>query len=450
VTRHADASALARRLLLSLALLVCTGTTVVRAQAPAGPSPEPGSELTVFVVTVGQGDQVWERYGHNALWIRDDARGTNRAYNWGVFDASDPRFIVRFVRGRMRYWLETVDIGRLLEFYRSFDRSITVQRLALTPAQRVALRDFVEWNAREENKYYWYDYFRDNCSTRLRDAVNQALGGALLTATSDRVTANTYRSESVRLMEGMPLTQLGIELGLGPLTDRPLTAWEEMFVPMRMRDRLRGVRVRGPDGAPAPLVAEERQIYVARRPPEIQQVPPLVLRYAAIGAIVGAFVGLLGWLTSAERRIARVPFATIAAAWGVLTGVGGLLLLFLWVGTHHIFASRNENLLHLNPLALGLAVLAPLSIYRPDVRRAAQLLAAAVVAISLFGLMLDAVGLSDQSNLPVAALVLPSHLALAWALARLRRTVLARNATPAGSPAPAVSRASAAPGASSP
>jgi hypothetical protein len=350
----------------------------------------------------------------------------------------------------MRYWLETVDIGRLLEFYRSFDRSITVQRLALTPAQRVALRDFVEWNAREENKYYWYDYFRDNCSTRLRDAVNQALGGALRTATSDRVTANTYRSESVRLMEGMPLTQLGIELGLGPLTDRPLTAWEEMFVPMRMRDRLREVRVRGSDGAPTPLVVEERHIYVARRPPEIQHAPPLAARYAVVGVVVGAFIGLLGWLASAGRRVARAPFAAFAGAWGLVTGLGGLLLVFLWVGTHHIFAYRNENLLHLNPLAVGLGVLAPLSIYRPGVRRAAQLLATAVVAISLFGLVLNALGLSDQSNLPVAALVLPGHVALAWALARLRRAAPARSATSADVPTPAVSRATAAPRASAP
>jgi hypothetical protein len=391
--------------------------TVADAQTPQSP-PQPGSELTVSVITLGQGDQVWERFGHNALWIHDASRGTDFTYNWGVFDASDPRFIVRFIRGRMRYWLDVVDVQRLMEFYRSSDRSITIQRLALSPAQRVAIRDFVEWNAREENKYYWYDYFRDNCSTRLRDAVDRALGGALRRATESQVTPNTYRSESVRLMEGMPFTQAGIAIGLGPLTDRKLTAWEEMFVPMRMRDRLREVRIADADGTPTPLVAEERQVYVARRAPELQQAPPLLKRYAIVGAIAAVAVVGFGLLALAPWG---TPFAVVAAGWSLLSGVGGFLLLFLWLGTHHLFAYRNENLFPLSPLAVILAVLAPLAVYRPRMRATAWRLAAAVVGLSMLGFMLKALPGFDQDNLPVIALVLPGHLALAWVLMRLAR-----------------------------
>jgi hypothetical protein len=391
--------------------------TVVGAQAPQAPM-EPGSELTVSLITLGQGEQVWERYGHNALWIHDAARGTDRTYNWGVFDASDPRFIVRFVRGRMRYWMESVDVQRLLDYYRSSDRTITIQRLAFSPAQRLALRDFVEWNVREENKYYWYDYFRDNCSTRLRDALDRALGGALRRATAGQITPNTYRSESIRLMEGMTLTQTGIAVGLGPLADRRLSAWEEMFVPMRMRDRLREVRIAGADGAPISLVAEEREVYVSRRPPELQQAPPLLKRYAIVGAAVAAVVLASGLVALAASG---APFAVVAAGWSLLTGIGGVLLLFLWVGTHHLFAYRNENLFHLSPLAVALAVLAPLAVYRERVRSAAWWLAAALIALSLLGVVLKALPGFNQESLFVIALVLPSHLALAWGLMRLAR-----------------------------
>lgn len=407
------------RLLLATVLALPSGTIVARGQtAPVGPPADPGSEITVSVITLGQGDQVWERFGHNALWIHDEARGTDRTYNWGVFDTADPGFIIRFVRGRMRYWLETVDVQRLLDFYRSSDRTITIQRLALSPAERIALRDFVEWNARKENKEYWYEYFRDNCSTRLRDAVDRALGGALRRETSGQMTPNTYRSESVRLMEGMPLTQAGIAVGLGPLADRKLTGWEEMFVPMRMRDRLREVRISGPDGAPIPLVAEERQVYVSRRPPEPQQAPPLLKRYAIVGVVTAAVIAAVGLLA---RVSWGVPFAAAAAGWSLLSGITGLLLLFLWFGTHHLFAYRNENLFHLSPVAVALVALSPLAVYRPRVRILAWRFAAAAVALSLLGVVLKALPGFDQDNLFVIALVLPGHLALAWVLMRLAR-----------------------------
>jgi hypothetical protein len=404
---------------LPLMLLAFAVGRVASAQTPSPSPAEPGSELTISLITLGQGDQVWERYGHNALWIHDAARGTDRTYNWGVFDASDRRFIVRFVRGRMRYWMETVDVQRLLDFYRSYDRTITIQRLALTPVQRATIRDFVEWNSREENKYYWYDYFRDNCSTRLRDAVDRGLGGLLRRATESQVTPNTYRSESVRLMEGMPLTQLGIAVGLGPLSDRKLNGWEEMFVPMRMRDRLRQVRVADSVGKLVPLVAEEREVYESRRAPELQQAPPLVKRYTLIGVvaalvIAGAgFLGLIAW---------RVPFVVVAAIWTLLAGIGGLLLLFLWLGTHHLFAYRNANLFHLSPFAIALVVVGPLAVYRPRWRATAWWLSAVVVASSLLGFLLKIFpGGLDQDNLFVVGLVLPSHLALAWVLLRLAR-----------------------------
>ena len=406
-----------RRLLLSAVLVLAVRTSAAGAQAPQ-PSPEPGSELTVHLITVGQGDQVWERYGHNALWIHDAARGSDQTYNWGVFDASGPEFIVRFVRGRMRYWMESVDAQRLFDFYRSSDRTITVQRLALSPAQRAALREFVEWNERPENRYYWYDYFRDNCSTRVRDALDRALGGALRRETAGQTTAHTYRSESIRLMEGMPLTQLGIGLGLGPLADRKLTGWEEMFVPMRMRDRLRHVRIAGPDGAPTPLVAEERQIYLSHRQPELPQPPALLTRYAIVGAIAAVVIVASGLLAIGAWG---VPFATVAAAWSLLSGIAGLLLVFLWLGTHHLFAYRNENLLQLSPIAVALAVVAPLAVYRPRLRATARWLSVTLVALSLVGLVLKALGFFDQDNLFVIALVLPGHIALAWTLTRLAR-----------------------------
>jgi uncharacterized membrane protein len=425
VSRWNSVAAGAIRLLLPAILTVGWSVDGLDAQSLPAQPPDPGSELTVYVITLGQGDQIWERYGHNALWIHDAARGTDRTYNWGIFDASGPQFIFRFIRGRMRYWMESVDVNPLLTFYRSHNRTIDIQRLALDPAQRAALRDFAEWNAREENKYYWYDYFRDNCSTRLRDALDRALGGALRAATESVTTAHTYRSESLRLMEGMPLTQAGIMLALGPRTDRPITGWEEMFVPMRMRDRLRAVRLIAPDGTRIPIVSDERRVFVANRPPEVQQAPPLARRYVVLGVIAA---GIVAGLATLAHGAWRAPFGIVSAVWALLIGVAGLLLLFLWLGTHHVFAARNENLFQVVPFAVFLAIVAPLAVYRPHWRRYAWWLGAAVLATSLLGLALKAIPGFEQDNLAIVAIVLPAHVTLAWALRRLGRGARARGA----------------------
>ena len=409
------------RSLRAAACVTTTAGVAAAAQAAsAAARPEPGAEFTIGVITVGQGDQVWERFGHNALWVHDAARGTDVAYNWGLFDFADADFMLRFLRGEMRYRMEGEDAVRMLEIYRSFDRTITMQRLALTPAQRRALVDFLEWNVRPENKYYRYDYYLDNCSTRVRDAIDRVLGGALRAATVGQRTSNTYRSESVRLMEGMPLTQAGIMAGLGPRTDRPLNGWEEMFVPMRMRDRLRQVRVPGPGGTMIPLVAEERPIFVAARAPEATGPPPLGLRYALVGLLLGAVFAALGWRASAvDHRAARAGLAVAGGLWGLTIGVLGVVLTLLWVATQHVFAHRNENLFQINPLSLGLAVLIPAAVYRPGLRRAARRLAAVVLALSLAGLALKILPAFHQRNLPIVALLLPAQAALAWALVGL-------------------------------
>ncbi|HEX2095552.1 MAG TPA: DUF4105 domain-containing protein, partial [Longimicrobiaceae bacterium] len=99
----------------------------LRAQDPASPAPEPGSELTVYLLTMGPGDLVWERFGHNALWIHDPVRGTDLAYNYGLFDFRQENFVLRFVQGRMLYWMEGIPIDWTLEAYRRGNRAVWAQ-----------------------------------------------------------------------------------------------------------------------------------------------------------------------------------------------------------------------------------------------------------------------------------------------------------------------------------
>jgi hypothetical protein len=212
--------------------------------ALAGPvaaqdAPPPGAEYRISVLTAGVGAEVWELWGHNMIRVRNDLTGADLVYNWGMFSFAQKGFVTRFLMGRMNYWMASDGTARTLRLYEHFDRTIIEQQLDLTPEQRVQLVSFLEWNAEEANRYYHYDYYVDNCSTRLRDAIDRTLGGALRRATEGVDAGSTYRNETRRLSAQDELLYTGLMIGLGPFTDRPMSRWDEMFLPGKVMERLR-------------------------------------------------------------------------------------------------------------------------------------------------------------------------------------------------------------------
>ncbi|MBA3970505.1 MAG: DUF4105 domain-containing protein, partial [Gemmatimonadetes bacterium] len=162
---------------------------------------EPGSELSVYLLTMGPGDQVWEKFGHNAIWIHDPVQGTDRAYDYGRFDFNQPGFLPRFLKGRWIYSMGSGNVHEYMLAYQYANREVAAQELNLTQEQARALQHFLEWNDQPQNREYRYDYFRDNCSTRLRDALDAVIGGQLRVLTRGRPTGTTYRWHSERLMK---------------------------------------------------------------------------------------------------------------------------------------------------------------------------------------------------------------------------------------------------------
>ena len=148
---------------------------------------------------MGVGTRVWERFGHNAILVDDRQRGTRTAYNYGLFDFRQEDFLLRFIQGRMWYWMQGLDADAMVRSYVRDNRSVWVQELDLSPEERLALRDFLVWNERPENRHYRYDYYRDNCSTRVRDALDRVLNGRLRARTDSVATGTTYRFHTKRL-----------------------------------------------------------------------------------------------------------------------------------------------------------------------------------------------------------------------------------------------------------
>jgi hypothetical protein len=387
-----------------------------------------GDDLTIYLMTMGQGDQVWERFGHNAIRIVDAAQGTDSVYNWGTFDFDQPNFLSRFLTGNTLYWMQGDGLAETLDTYRYLNRSVWVQELDLTPAERVAVREFIAWNALPENRYYRYDYYLDNCSTRVRDLIDRVIGGQLRASTASRLTNTSYRFHTQRLLQFDGAVAFGTNIGLGEVADRPISAWEEAFLPGRLQEHIRGIQLRAEDGSSRSLVKSEQQLFAAQRAPEPEAPPDHTLRNLLIGLALAASLAALARAARGGRRVARIAFTALATAWAALGGVLGVLFIVGWTATRHVFMARNENLLQLDPLSLALAAVLPLAVASGRAAGAARTLSAVIAAVAVAGFAMKLLPWFDQVNGEVIALTVPVHLALAWAV---RVLVVHREPSPA-------------------
>ncbi|HEY6940730.1 DUF4105 domain-containing protein [Dokdonella sp.] len=403
-------AACARACALALSLFVASGAAHAQAgDVSALPAAAAPTAPEVSLLTIGPGEIFFERFGHNAIVVRDPASGSAIAYNYGIFDFDQQDFLLNFARGRMRYRMAADDLADDLDMYRYERREIVEQRLALTPEQTRTLVEFLEWNVRPENVQYHYDYFEANCSTRVRDALDHALGGALHAQSEGRSRGYTWRLDALRLMAPEPWLMLLIDLGLGPYADQRIDYWQESFVPATLADV-----VAGANNGSVPFAAPAVTLARGEIEPSPALPPDLRWPFLGLGLALGAVLHALGGSTRASRR---VPLATFALLFELFCGIGGLLLLFLWFGTEHRAAWRNENLLLLNPLCLAL-VPAWFGIARGRLRDRprARVIAWLVVlgaALALFSKILPTFA---QANLHWIVLFLPIHLALALRL----------------------------------
>ena len=384
----------ARALVLCLLLLAA----LLPALAAAAPR--------IGVMTMQPGEVFFERFGHDALLVVDPATGVATSYNFGYFDPTEPDFVGRFVRGEMMYWLVALPADEDLAQYRDAGRGVSVQWLDLEPARAQALADALARRARPENARYRYDYFTANCATQVRDALDEAMGGALKAQLAGRSRGNSYRSEAVRLARPAPWMWLGFDLGLGPYADRPLSRWDEAFVPMRLADSLREVR----NDAGRPLVQAEQQLLPHRIAPEPAERPRRAWPWAVAGLALAA--GIL-----ALRRRARLLGAFAAPFW-LACGLAGALMLYLWGFTAHQAGWANRNLWLLDPLCL-LLLPGAIALMRGRMPgRVFRIVLWTVAALAALGWVLQWLSLAPQYNLPWIALLLPVHAALAFALGR--------------------------------
>ncbi len=380
-----------------------------------------GSELRIFVLTFGPGDEPWEKFGHNAIEVFDPSEidpYDKLTYNWGTFKFDDT-FYWRFVQGRLLYEMTSEWAGNTIPRYIADNRLVFQQELNLTPAQKISLRNLLVENDTDEKRSYLYHYYRNNCTTRVRDVIDDLIDHRLSKITKGVASGTTYRWHTDRLTVGSLWLYVALKGVLGHPIDRPIDRWDEMFLPEMMHDRLKEVSVIV-NGHEEPLILREKTS-PSTRTPELQSPPALAPWFLAVGMGIAIPYALLGRMV--RRHWAwRWSFVLVTLPWLLLMGLGGAFILWGWIATDHDVTRPNENVLHVSILALPLAVLLPMLVFGWQRSfMAARNITILMAGLSLLGLMLKALPGFYQVNWVIIALCLPPNLALAYVAWRLAR-----------------------------
>ena len=376
----------------------------------AGPGQaEPGNDLTVYALTFGPGEHPFLKFGHNAILVQPSA-GPGWVFNFGTFDFSDPDLIPKFLRGRFKYWLSVGGAEPTMEAYAAENRTILSQELDLSAAQKWALWQALRENARPENRAYLYDYFYDNCSTRVRDALDRVTDGRIRVAGQVAAT-RTLRDHALRSVADFLPEYVGLYLGLSRATDRPIDRWAETFLPERLADLLRTVRL--PDGAGEKnLVKSEKVVFQSTRPAKPAQPPHWAIYFLGLGVAIGGALVLLG-RSGGHHPSARVCLGAATSVLGGIWGLLGLILVCFWAFTNHRVAHANANILQFAPWAIvlfgyGIGVM----LGWPGATRRAGSLALSAAVFSGVGILCKALPGLNQDNWPFVLLSLPAWLGL--------------------------------------
>ena len=304
-------------------------------------------DATFSLLTILPGDQIYSLWGHSAIRVHDPVRGMDSSFNYGTF-RFDRYFLPNFLYGRLDYMLSVHYYEAALDDYRMQGRPVIEQVLHLTPAQKDSLYHFLAVNARPENRVYRYHFLYDNCSTRIRDALEHSLGTAVHFA-SEPDPGLTFRS---LLDDGIAETTFldaGIDWLLGSPVDRVAQPYETMFLPEYLMRAFDTASIDN-GGSLVPLVARtDTVLWIPGYGDTATAFPwaTLVMWMIFLAGVVLTVRGVRQG--SGVIRSFDVPLFAIV-------GIAGVLIVFLWFISLHDVTENNWHLLWAWPTHVGAAV----------------------------------------------------------------------------------------------
>lgn len=322
---------------LGLFILALVTFTTLKGQHKLSP------EGQISVITCGpwQGE-LWSAFGHSAFRVYDPDLEIDEAYNYGVF-SFEPGFYLNFARGHNYYMLGVYRYQDFKNVYIYYNRYVHEQVLNLTPNQKQKLYDYLQWNALPENQKYRYDYFYDNCATKIRDVVAKVLGDSVRFDGSYVTSTNTIRDLTDLYLQQQPWGDLGIDICLGLPMDKVASPYEYMFLPDYVESGFDHAFVKR-GNSEVPIVGEKKIVYAQRDEDPIKGLPHPFYVFGFF-----AFITLAISIRDLKKKKLTQWFDVI---FFVVLGLIGVLLTYLWFFTDHKAAAKNFNLLWALPTHL--------------------------------------------------------------------------------------------------
>ncbi len=302
----------------------------------AGLSPAKAQFWEVSLLTADPGTELYSSFGHSAIRMREiGPEGRDLVFNFGTFDFDTPNFYGKFATGKLNYMLSVVPYDRFIVEYDYYKRGLREQVLDLNQEQKDFLLQHLDAQYDPARRFYKYDFFYNNCATKIRDAFEIAMGEQLVW--SDSIAEEkTFRNLIDEFVLPLPWADFGIDLALGAVIDRPATELEKQFLPTYMEQAFANATI-FENGVSRPLVKQSRVLL--EYPKEVAQqsiLNPTVVFWLL--AIVFAALTLYGFKKGKLMKGLDIAF------FGVL-GILGIVVTFLWFFTDHSATLWNWNIL---------------------------------------------------------------------------------------------------------
>jgi hypothetical protein len=295
---------------------------------------------TISILTCDSGEQLYSTYGHTGVRIRHDGKRYDVVYGYGTFNTAQKGFYLKFMRGKLLYYINAVSFDRFMAEYNRDQRGVVEQILELDSLQTFKMIDFLENNSKPENRYYKYDFFFDNCSTRIRDIFDSEYGVEWAEGATDMTFRDLLDEKQVPLV----WSDYGIDLVIGAVADRQSNFSGQMFLPSYMMDILDETTIDG-----KPLVREKRNLLAFSDVKAERWKVPFITPFKVFCVIFLLF--LVAFVFNTEGWSKGV-FKYGSFFWFLFLTIVSLIIVFLWFFTDHLATKENWNLIWISPLFL--------------------------------------------------------------------------------------------------
>lgn len=308
------------------------------------------AKARISLITCGPGEELYEAFGHSAIRVSDPAQNLDMVFNYGVFDLYQDNFYPNFAKGSMRYMLGASPTADFIDQYRRFNRTVREQVLNLDSTEKLAIVEYLSKNLLPENREYFYDYFDNNCSTKIIELLDSSLQRKVIWTFTQPQGTVTFRSMIYDYTTYQDWGRLGIDLGLGAVIDRPLKGRDLNFLPDELERSVNRATIRR-GMIDFPLVSSSQVLYESA----VCYGAGFFLFSPAFLFSVILLVSLILWFRSSQSAIGFRIFRSLLFT---MTGLLGIVELSIWLFTNHKSAAWNYNILWANPLffAIGLLI----------------------------------------------------------------------------------------------